>query len=194
MKRHYLQILLSIIHQSESYKMERYSLVAKIYYNFGMNESFESFVNKSQTLTLQDVSQLYSILMENDLTEVFLIDSLMILGIQQEKRIGDYVAELVSNLDVSQRDFSRACHIVKAILMIDHVSIHNLFEKNRTFQLSVGHYLTAISSKFAPIIKIVGDGNTVVDLNAYYAQHLILEKFKLKIQVRVHYRLWRKSQ
>lgn len=179
-KRHYLQILLSIIHQSESYKMERYSLVAKIYYNFGMNESFESFVNKSQTLTLQDVSQLYSILMENDLTEVFLIDSLMILGIQQEKRIGDYVAELVSNLDVSQRDFSRACHIVKAILMIDHVSIHNLFEKNRTFQLSVGHYLTAISSKFAPIIKIVGDGNTVVDLNAYYAQHLILEKVQIK--------------
>ncbi|WP_107842107.1 hypothetical protein [Metasolibacillus meyeri] len=179
-KNLYLQILMSIVHQSEASKMERYSLVARIYNNFGMNESFESYVNKSKTLTLQDVSQFYSLLKENDLTEVFIIDSLMILGIHQEKRLGEYVAELVYNLDISEGDFNRACHIVKAILTVNHGSIHNLFEKNRSFQLSVGHYLTAISSKFAPIIKIVGDGKTVVDLKDYYAQQIMLEKVQIK--------------
>ena len=177
----YLQTLLTVMNYVESEMEERYRLVARIHYAFKLQEDFTKFIQKSKMITLHDMQQFYQVMKENDLTDVFLIDLLMLLGIKQEQETVNYVTELIASLDISEQHFLKACKVVSGLLKVDHHQLKTIFLQDNTFQSSCGHYLMVIDSYFAPRVYIEGDGETEVNLLDLHTDRLLLKNVCLVI-------------
>lgn len=177
----YIKILLSIVHLSGNAKLERYSIVAKIYYSLGLEESLYAQIPKSQMLTLQDFSQFYMLLKDSEIKNVFLIDALMLLSIHIDKQTNDYVTDLIANLEVSEADFIQACRIVKAILTVNDEALKEIFTEKSLFQTSADHFLIAIQSTCAAHIVIEGNDTQVVDIQDFTTQNLTLKNVMIKL-------------
>lgn len=180
-KSQYIKILLSIANQGKTYKLERYSIVAKIYFALGLSEMLETHIKSSHVLSMQDFMQFYMVLKENNLEEVFLLDSLMLLSLGNEGEVHEYVADLTANLNVTQDNFTRACQIIKAILIVDEDELRRLFGESRLFQNSAGHLLMAIKSSCSPIVYIEGNGRDIVNIEDYMPNKLILKNVVVEI-------------
>lgn len=147
----------------------------------GLQESLEVQIPKSQMLTLQDFSQFYMLLKESDVKDAFLIDALMLLSIHIDKRTNDYVTDLIANLEISKSHFTRACRIVKAILIVNDQELKEIFTELPLFQTSAGHFLIAIQSKCAPNIIIEGNNAQVIDIQDFITQKLTLKNVVVKL-------------